>query len=203
MYRLYLKRLLDFCFSLLGLILLSIPILILIIVMTIANGGKPFFVQKRPGKKGRVFKLIKFKTMRDFEGGNSDDLHSPKRVTKIGGFIRKYSLDEVLQLINVLKGDMSIVGPRPLLVEYLPLYNQTQKRRHDVKPGITGWAQVNGRNTISWETKFDYDLWYVNNISFKTDLIIIFKTIQKVIKKEDISASEEITMKPFRGSPST
>lgn len=192
----------DLSLAFLAMIMLSVPILIITMLLVVVNHGKPFFIQKRPGKNGKIFKLIKFKTMRDFDPAKSIDIHSPKRVTKIGGFIRKYSLDEILQLVNVLKGDMSIVGPRPLLTEYLPLYNQTQKQRHNVRPGITGWAQVNGRNTISWEKKFEYDIWYVDNVSLMTDVKILVKTIKKVLKREDISANEEVTMKPFTGTPS-
>ena len=172
----------------------------MIILLAFANNGKPFFFQKRPGKNGKIFTIIKLKSMNDKTDKNGELLPDIQRITKIGKFVRNSSLDELLQLFNVLVGDMSIVGPRPLLVEYLSRYNEVEKRRHLVKPGVTGWAQVNGRNTINWEEKFKYDVWYVDNISLKIDLKIIFMTIKKVLKKEDISASAEVTMEEFMGT---
>ncbi len=156
-----------------------------------ANNGKPFFFQKRPGKNEKLFTIIKFKTLRDPKDKGGELLDQAERVTKVGGFVRDYSLDELLQLVNVLKGDMSIVGPRPLLPIYLPLYNEKQARRHLVKPGITGWAQVNGRNTLSWEEKFEHDVWYVDHLSFSTDLKILFKTFQKIFKRDDIYTDKQ------------
>jgi lipopolysaccharide/colanic/teichoic acid biosynthesis glycosyltransferase len=183
-----------------ALLLLS-PVLVLITsFLFLANRGKPFFKQARPGKNEKIFKVIKFKTMNDKRDSEGNFLPDEQRLTSIGKIIRKASLDELPQLLNVLKGDMSLVGPRPLLIEYLPLYNQTQKRRHEVKPGITGWAQVNGRNTISWEQKFAYDVWYVDNISFSLDIKIIFMTIMKVFKSEGISQQGQATMEFFKGS---
>ena len=174
--------------------------LIVILLLLIANKGKAFFLQPRPGKNGRIFKVVKFKTMTDERDKFGDFLPDGDRITSIGNFIRKTSLDEIPQLLNVIKGDMSLVGPRPLLVEYLPLYDSFQARRHEVKPGITGWAQVNGRNAISWQQKFEYDVWYVDNLSFKTDFIILWKTFSKVFKSEGISSSTSATMEKFNGS---
>lgn len=177
----------DFCLSLSGLILLSPLLVLLWIFLSIANrGAGAFFVQPRPGKDEKIFKIIKFKTMNDRRDENGKLLPDAERLTKVGKFIRTTSLDEIPQLINVLKGDMSLIGPRPLLIDYLPLYNERQRIRHSVRPGITGWAQVNGRNAISWKQKFEYDIRYVENISFKTDLKILVKTFQKVIKRKDI-----------------
>jgi len=166
----------------------------------LSNSGNPFFFQKRPGQYNRFFSIIKFKTMNDKKDAEGNLLPDFQRLTKIGLFIRKTSLDEIPQLINVLKGDMSLVGPRPLLVQYLQLYTTEQKRRHLVKPGITGWAQVNGRNSISWEEKFKLDVWYVDNISFLFDMKIIFLTIKKVFMKEGISAQGHATMEFFQGN---
>ncbi|HUH46944.1 MAG TPA: sugar transferase [Arenibacter sp.] len=202
MYVNFIKRIGDILASFMALVLFSPFIIILTALLFIANNGKPFFLQKRPGKDGKIFTIIKFKTMNDRKDENGELLPDYQRITRIGSFVRNASLDEILQLFNVLKGDMSIVGPRPLLIAYLPLYNQEQAKRHLVKPGITGWAQVNGRNAISWEQKFEYDVWYVNHISFTIDLKIIFKTFEKVIKKEGISASETKTMGMFTGTPS-
>ncbi|MBW8245108.1 sugar transferase [Muricauda oceani] len=201
MYEKVIKRFADFFVSLFAIILLSPILLILIVLLAIANNGKPFFFQKRPGKNERIFTIIKFKTMNDKKDKDGNLLPDMQRITKVGSFVRGASLDELLQLINVVKGDMSIVGPRPLLVAYLPLYNKEQAKRHDVKPGITGWAQVNGRNAISWEEKFVLDVWYVNHISFYTDLKILIKTVQKVFKREGVSASESDTMERFMGTP--
>ncbi|MBC2840327.1 sugar transferase [Robiginitalea sp. SC105] len=201
MYRLFVKRLLDFIAALLGFVVLLPLILALVIILYFANDGKPFFYQTRPGKDEKLFKIIKFKTMNDRRDAEGNLLPDMQRITNVGRFVRKASLDELLQLINVIKGDMSVVGPRPLLVEYLPLYNAEQARRHQVKPGITGWAQVNGRNAISWEEKFALDVWYVDNLSFATDLKILGLTIKKVFRQEGISASEKDTMQRFTGSP--
>ncbi|NLR58977.1 sugar transferase [Chitinophaga polysaccharea] len=199
-YRNLFKPLMDITAALLALVILSPVMLILVLLLAIANNGRPFFLQPRPGKNGRIFRVIKFKTMNDRKDANGRLLPDEVRLTPVGKFVRKTSLDEIPQLINVLKGDMSLVGPRPLLVDYLPLYNDTQHRRHEVRPGITGWAQVNGRNAISWEQKFAYDVWYVNNISFALDLKIIRMTLQKVIKSEGINAAGVATMERFMGN---
>ncbi|MFL1895408.1 sugar transferase [Aquimarina sp. 2-A2] len=200
MYKNFFKRLFDFVAAFLGLLLISPILLISIIILFITNNGKPFFYQTRPGKNEKLFKIIKLKSMNDKKDENGELLPYKERITAIGAFVRKYSLDEIPQLFNVLKGDMSLIGPRPLLVKYLPLYNSKQKRRHEVKPGITGWAQVNGRNAISWTQKFDYDVWYVDNISFKTDLIILIKTIKKVVLKEGVNSQANLNMPVFRGN---
>lgn len=200
MYKTYLKRLLDVVLSFMGLLALSPILLLVILLLAIANNGKPFFFQMRPGLKGHLFKIIKFKTMNDKKDSNGKLLNDSLRLTKIGNFVRKTSLDEIPQLINVLKGDMSLIGPRPLLPEYLPLYNDEQKKRHNVRPGITGWAQVNGRNTINWQQKFEYDVWYVQHLSFKLDIKIIIQTFQKVLKSEGIYASSTIVMNRFKGN---
>ena len=167
-----------------------------------ANNGKPFFFQRRPGETGKIFKIIKFKTMNGSTDALGNLLPDSQRLTKVGSLVRKSSLDEIPQLLNVLKGDMSLVGPRPLLIEYLPLYNDNQKRRHEVKPGITGWAQVNGRNAISWEEKFKLDVWYVDNQSFWLDMKILWLTIRKVLVREGINQDGQATMEPFKGSES-
>jgi len=199
MYQFFLKRIIDFILALVALIILSPIILLTTLFLLFANQGKPFFIHSRPGKGGKIFKLIKFKTMNDKKDKHGEFLPFDERVTKTGAFVRKYSLDELLQLINVLKGDMSLVGPRPLLIEYLTLYNNTQKRRHEVKPGITGWAQVNGRNTILWVKKFEYDVWYVDNLSFFLDIKILFLTVKKVIITEGVNNSESLNMTTFTG----
>ena len=200
MYKIHIKSITDFCISLLLLIVAS-PILILItLLLFFSNKGKPFFFQLRPGKNDKIFKIIKFKTMNNKKESEGNLLSDAKRLTKVGAFVRKTSLDEIPQLINVIKGDMSLIGPRPLLPEYLPLYNDFQKRRHEVKPGITGWAQVNGRNLISWQQKFEYDIWYVENISFLLDCKIVFLTIKKVFKREGISAENSISAEAFKGN---
>ena len=200
MYKKIIKRFLDFIIALIGLILI-LPLFVLVIVgLFFANHGKPFFFQIRPGKNGRLFKIIKFKTMNDKKDENGNLLSDDYRLTKIGAFVRKTSLDEIPQLLNVLKGDMSLIGPRPLLPEYLPLYNESQRRRHEVKPGITGWAQVNGRNAISWEQKFEYDVWYVENVSFLLDLKILYQTIKKVFKREGITAENSVSAEAFKGN---
>ena len=191
---------LDFLAALTGLFLLS-PILIFVTVgLYLANSGKPFFFQLRPGKNERLFKIIKFKTMNEKKDGAGILLPDAERLTTIGQFVRKTSLDEIPQLLNVLKGDMSIVGPRPLLPQYLPLYSEEQKKRHQVKPGITGWAQVNGRNAISWEQKFEYDVWYVTQLSFLLDVKIVLMTVKKVFVREGISQEGQVTMEFFKGT---
>ena len=200
MYKSFLKRLIDFILSLIGLILISPIFGLVAILLFIANNGYPFFFQSRPGKKETVFKVIKFKTMNDKKGRDGELLSDAVRLTKVGQFVRKTSLDEIPQLINVLKGDMSLIGPRPLLVEYLPLYSSEQKQRHNIRPGITGWAQVNGRNAISWEQKFTFDVWYVKNMSLILDVKIIFMTILKVFKSEGISSDTSQTMEKFKGN---
>ncbi|MEP6465942.1 MAG: sugar transferase [Parafilimonas sp.] len=194
MYKTVLKPVLDFFLSVIALIILSPFFIVCVILLAVANTGKPFFFQLRPGKNDKIFMLIKFKTMNDKKDSNGNLLPDEQRLTAVGKFIRKTSLDEIPQLFNVIKGDMSLVGPRPLLVEYLPLYTPEQKRRHDVKPGITGWAQVNGRNTISWEQKFEYDVWYVNHYNFIVDIKILLRTFIKVSKSEGISAEGHATM---------
>lgn len=199
MYRLVIKSIIDFCLSLVVLIVLFPVLFVVTVLLFIANDGKPFFFQLRPGKNERIFKIIKFKTMNDMKDSNGNLLPDASRLTKIGQFVRKTSLDELPQLINVLRGDMSLIGPRPLLPEYLPLYNETQRRRHEVKPGITGWAQVNGRNAISWEQKFEYDIWYVDYLTFKLDLKIVFLTINKVVKREGITSENSVSAEAFKG----
>jgi len=200
MYKLFLKRLLDFVCALLGLLVLSPFLVVVTIALYFANEGKPFFFQLRPGLNGEIFKIIKFKTMTDNKDVAGNLLPDADRLTKMGSFVRKTSLDEIPQLLNVLKGDMSLIGPRPLLPEYLPLYNETQKRRHEVRPGITGWAQVNGRNAIGWNQKFELDVWYVDNLGFLLDLKIILSTIKKVMKVEGVNAVGTATMEPFNGN---
>ncbi|NRD20156.1 sugar transferase [Winogradskyella eckloniae] len=200
MYRNFIKRLLDFTAALIGLIIIAPIFLILIIILSISNNGKPFFYQKRTGKHGKIFTIIKLKTMNDKTDANGELLPALERVTKTGDICRKYSLDEIPQLLNILKGDMSLIGPRPLLPEYLQHYNKEQNRRHEVMPGITGWAQINGRNTISWEEKFEYDVYYVDHQSFLFDLKILWQTFYKVIKKSDINSSETLDMPMFTGT---
>ncbi|MCF6350437.1 MAG: sugar transferase [Flavobacteriaceae bacterium] len=199
MYPKIIKPILDFSIAFFALLLFSPIFSIITLFLTFANNGTPFFIQTRPGKKEKPFNIIKFKTMNDKKDKNGHLLSDAKRLTTIGKFVRKTSLDEIPQLLNVLKGDMSLIGPRPLLLEYLPLYNKEQQKRHLVKPGITGWAQINGRNAISWEDKFKYDVAYVNNINFLTDLKIIFKTIKKVVISEGISADGNVTIGKFKG----
>ncbi|MBX3256047.1 MAG: sugar transferase [Chitinophagaceae bacterium] len=200
MYKGFFKRILDFFVATIGFLILLPVFLIVMFLLLIANSGKPFFFQDRPGRNGKIFRVIKFKTMNDKTDDRGNLLPGELRITKVGNFARKTSLDEIPQLINVIKGDMSLVGPRPLLVSYLPLYNQKQKRRHEMRPGITGWAQVNGRNAISWEQKFEYDVWYVDNCSLGLDIKILFLTVLKVFRSEGINAGEKVTMKPFTGS---
>ncbi len=200
MYKIFIKRSLDFSISLILLILISPVFLSLIVFLAIANRGKPFFVQKRPGKNEKIFSIVKFKTMNDRKDADGSLLPDKDRLTRVGAFVRKTSLDEIPQLINVLKGEMSLIGPRPLIIEYLPVYNNTQKKRHNVRPGITGWAQVNGRNSITWKKKFEYDVWYVENLSFLLDVKILGMTLKKVLKKEDVNLSEDLTSEYFNGN---
>ena len=200
MYRDYLKRAMDFTLGIIG-TAGAMPILIPTgILLAIANRGTPFFIQKRPGKNGKIFKIVKFKTMNDKRDASGNLLPDDRRLTKIGKIVRKTSIDEIPQLWNVLKGDMSLVGPRPLLPEYLPLYNDFQKRRHEVRPGITGWAQVNGRNAVSWQQKFEYDVWYVDHLSFWLDVKILLLTVKKVFKSEGIAAEGAATVGRFKGN---
>ena len=190
MYKFIFKPAFDILFSVLGIVFLFPLFFVLAMLLAIVNkGNNPFFCQRRPGKNGKVFNLIKFKTMTDDIDSEGNLLSDEKRLTKLGSFIRKTSLDEIPQLINILKTDMSFIGPRPLLVEYLPLYNDEQKKRHLIKPGITGWAQVNGRNAISWQKKLELDVWYVENISFLLDLKIIYLTFKKVTASEGINSN--------------
>ena len=183
------------------LLLLALPLLVpCILLLLVVNGGRPFFFQNRPGQNGKIFKLIKFRTMRDLYDEEGKLLPDRKRISIVGNIIRSFSLDELPQLINVIKGDMSLVGPRPLLVSYLTLYNEVQKRRHEVRPGITGWAQVNGRNAISWEEKFNMDVWYVDHLSLFLDLKIIFLTVKNVLQRKGINASKHSTMQAFSGN---
>lgn len=200
MYAKFLKRVIDFTLSLIALIVLSPILLILVIVTAIAMKGNPFFTQCRPGKDEKIFKLIKFRTMTNERDKNGKLLPDDVRLNNFGKFLRGTSLDELPELLNILKGDMSIVGPRPLLVKYLPLYNNEQRRRHDVRPGLTGNAQANGRNSLSWEDKFKLDVEYVDNISFAFDVKIIFDTVKSVIKRDGISSESSVTMEEFKGN---
>lgn len=200
MYKHFFKRILDFCLALLALLVLS-PLLVVVTVwLHFANrGAGAFFLQERPGLHGRIFKIIKFKTMTDERDAQGRLLPDVDRLTPVGRFVRSTSIDELPQLINVLKGDMALIGPRPLLVQYLPLYSPEQARRHDVRPGITGWAQCHGRNSLTWTEKFKLDVWYVDHLSFRTDLSVIFTTISTVLKREGISEEGHATMEPFNG----
>lgn len=200
MYKLFFKRFFDFILSLIAIIMLSPVYLIVIVLVRIKLGSPVFFTQKRPGKDEKIFKMYKFRTMTNEVDENGNLLSDDKRLTKFGKLLRSTSLDELPELFNILKGDMSIVGPRPLLVRYLPLYNEYQKHRHDARPGFTGWAQCNGRNSISWEEKFDLDVYYVNHITFLLDVKIIFKTVKTVLCREGISSEASATMEEFRGS---
>ena len=200
MYKIFFKPLLDFILSLLGLIISSPLFLIVFIALLFANKGKVFFLQNRPGKNEKIFKIIKFRTMNDKRDAQGNLLPDEERLTSIGKLVRKTSLDEIPQLINVLLGNMSLIGPRPLLPEYLPLYNDFQKKRHLIKPGITGWAQINGRNAVEWEKKFMFDVWYVENLSFLLDLQIMFLTLKKVLKLEGVNREGEATNIAFKGN---
>ena len=199
MYRKYFKPFLDISCSFIGLVVLSPLFIFIVIILFILNNGKPFYFQKRPGLHGKNFSIIKFKTMTDKKNSEGQLLPDFERTTAIGNLIRRASIDEIPQLVNVFLGHMSIVGPRPLLPEYLSLYSEEQKRRHNVKPGITGWAQINGRNSILWTQKFEYDVWYVDKMSFSLDLKILLLTIKKVIIPEGINATEKYTMEEFNG----
>ena len=200
MYKNIIKPIFDFLLAIIGILLFSPLFVILTIILYFVNGGQPFFFQLRPGKEGKLFRIIKFKTMNDKRDARGNLFSDAERLTKIGKFIRKTSLDEIPQLLNVIKGEMSLVGPRPLLPSYLDLYNDFQKRRNEVKPGITGWAQINGRNHISWEKKFKYDVWYVDHISFWLDFKILIITILKVIKSEGINEEGQATSEEFKGN---
>lgn len=193
------KRLVDLIVSFFGLILLSPVLLGIALFLWIANRQNPFFRQVRPGRDEKLFTLVKFKTMHEGRDANGQLLSDAERLTPLGGFVRKTSLDELPQLWNVFWGDMSLIGPRPLLVEYLPLYTETQRKRHLVRPGITGWAQVNGRNTLSWTDKFAYDVWYVEHISLALDVKIVFLTLVKIVRSEGITSDTSATMEKFRG----
>lgn len=203
MYRIFFKRTIDITASLGVLVVLS-PILLIVSVMLhfFNEGAGVFFFQERPGYKGKPFRIVKFKTMNERKGSDGKLLPDKQRITKFGAFVRNTSLDELPQLWNVLKGDMSLIGPRPLLMEYLPLYSEEQMRRHDVRPGISGWAQCHGRNNLSWTEKFKLDVWYVDNLSFKTDCSIVWTTLMRVIKKQDIdnSQSSQFTTELFNGT---
>jgi len=200
LYRNFFKRFIDLMLSIIGFILVFPIFAVVTVLLFFANRGKPFFLQRRPGMNASIFCIIKFKTMNDRKDPFGNLLPDAQRLTNIGKFVRKTSLDEIPQLINVIKGDMSLIGPRPLLIEYLPLYYNIQKKRHDVRPGITGWAQVNGRNAINWKQKFEYDIWYVNHLSALLDLKIIFMTVGKVFKSEGISQEGNVTMERFTGN---
>ncbi len=200
MYKHFIKRIIDFIVAFFGLLILGPVFIIVTVGLYFANDGQPFFFQDRPGLKEKIFRIIKFKTMNDKKDANGNLLPDAERLTPVGQFVRKTSLDELPQLINVLKGDMSIVGPRPLLPQYLALYNAVQKKRHDVRPGITGWAQVNGRNAISWTKKFELDVWYVDHVSLATDLKVFFTTFRKVFKSEGINQGGQATTEAFNGT---
>ena len=200
MYKSFFKRILDFCISFIVLIIISPILLVVTIWLHFANkGAGAFFFQERPGKNAKIFQVVKFKTMTDERDENGKLLPDEDRLTKVGKFVRSTSIDELPQLFNVLKGDMSLIGPRPLLVEYLSLYSDEQARRHEVRPGISGWAQCHGRNNISWTKKFEYDVWYVDHVSLLTDLKVIWITIMKVLRRSDISLEGHATTEPFNG----
>ena len=203
MYAHFFKRIIDFSIALMVLLAISPVLLVITILLYVFNeGAGAFFLQERPGLHGKIFKIIKFKTMNERKDASGRLLPDVQRITKFGRFVRNTSIDELPQLFNVLKGDMALIGPRPLLVKYLPLYSKEQMRRHDVRPGISGWAQCHGRNNLSWTEKFEVDVWYVDHISLKTDLVVIFTTIKKVLLKEDINTSEKtatVTMEEFNG----
>ena len=200
MYKIFIKPAIDFLLALIILCLILPALILLAVILSIQNLGTPFFKQIRPGKNGKLFAIYKFKTMRNTRDDQGNLLPDNQRLTAIGKIVRKLSLDELPQLWNILKSEMSFVGPRPLLPEYLPLYNLEQQKRHWVKPGITGWAQVNGRNAISWQQKFEYDKWYVEHQSFKLDIKILFMTINKIFHTQEVNASNQITMDRFDGN---
>ena len=200
MYKHFLKRFLDFWIALIALVCISPLLIVVTLWLHVANkGAGAFFYQERPGKNGRIFRIIKYKTMTDERGADGELLPDEQRLTKVGRFVRSTSIDELPQLINVLKGDMALIGPRPLLVQYLPLYSKEQARRHEIRPGITGWAQCHGRNAISWTEKFKLDVWYVDHVSLLTDLKVAWLTIQKVLRRADISEQGHATMEVFNG----
>lgn len=200
-YRDYIKRVLGFCIALVAIICLSPLLLVVTIWLHFANkGAGAFFVQERPGKDGKIFKIIKFKTMTDDRDVNGNLLPDEDRMTRVGSLVRSTSIDELPQLFNVLKGDMALIGPRPLLIKYLPLYSEEQMRRHEVRPGITGWAQCHGRNSLSWTEKFNLDVWYVDHCSMATDIEVIYLTIKNVIKREGITQEGHVTMESFNGT---
>jgi lipopolysaccharide/colanic/teichoic acid biosynthesis glycosyltransferase len=199
-YSLYIKRILDILVSLIGLLITSPALLLTILLLSIFQKGKIFFFQSRPGKNSKIFRIVKFQSMNDIRDTNGKLLPDRERITPVGRLIRSTSLDELPQLINVIKGDMSLIGPRPLLKPYLELYSKEQARRQEVRPGITGWAQVNGRNAISWKKRFEMDVWYVDNLSFSLDVKILWLTVIKVFKREGINANDAATMKPFTGN---
>lgn len=199
-YKNFIKRLIDLILGFLAFILLSPFFILIAILLAIVNVGTPFFFQRRPGKDGVIFSVIKFKTMNDKRDEKGKLLPDDQRLTKLGLFVRKTSLDEIPQLLNVIIGHMSLIGPRPLLVEYLPLYSATQLRRHSMRPGITGWAQVNGRNLVDWPIRFEMDVWYVDNVSFLLDMKILYMTIAKVFKSEGVSSENFVTMEKFKGN---
>lgn len=199
-YSVCMKRVLDFCLALMLLVILGIPMLIVALLVRVKLGSPVLFKQPRPGKQGKVFNMYKFRSMTDERDEKGELLPDEVRLTSFGKKLRATSLDELPELLNVLKGEMSFIGPRPLLVRYLPLYNERQSHRHDVRPGITGYAQVNGRNAITWEEKFEKDIWYVEHISFLTDVKVLFKTVLVVFKREGISSETAATMEEFRGS---
>lgn len=199
MYLTYFKRIIDSLLASMILILFSPFFLLLVILLIMVNKDTPFYLQRRPGLYGKIFKLIKFKTMTDACDSNGELLPDALRLTTLGKIIRKFSLDELPQLINVIRGDMSLIGPRPLLVEYLHLYSDHQKRRHLVKPGISGWAQVNGRNTTTWKERFELDVWYIDNATFIVDLKILFLTMIKIIKSEGVNQNKSVSMEKFTG----
>ena len=200
MYKHFLKRFLDFWIAFIALVCISPLLIVVTLWLHVANkGAGAFFLQERPGKDGRIFRILKYKTMTDECDSNGHLLPDEQRLTRVGRFVRSTSIDELPQLLNVLKGDMALIGPRPLLVQYLPLYSKEQARRHEVRPGISGWAQCHGRNAISWAEKFKLDVWYVEHVSLKTDLIVVWLTIQKVLKRADISEQGHATMEVFNG----
>lgn len=199
MYTAFFKRLMDFLLATVGFVILSPIFLLVTIMLFFANNGKPFFFQRRPGKNEDIFNVKKFKTMNDRKDVHGKLLPDAQRLTSLGKFVRKTSIDEIPQLLNVIKGDMSLIGPRPLLVKYLPRYTDRQRLRHNVRPGITGWAQVNGRNAIGWNERFELDIYYVEHVSFALDIKIIFMTIYKVFKSEGISSTTSATMEEFLG----
>lgn len=200
MYKKFIKRGIDLIVSITLSVILLPLFIVIYLILSIHNKGEVFFIQLRPGKNQKLFNIYKFKTMRDLKSEDGKLLSDEARTSSLGRVLRKFSLDEIPQLINVIKGEMSLIGPRPLLVQYLPLYNSFQNRRHELRPGITGWAQVNGRNAISWDERFEYDVWYVDNCSFLLDLKVIWKTLGKVITSDGVTTSENTSMEVFRGN---